>query len=517
MPADLPTDTERTHDGTELCASAPLPPAQASHLTRDLESLLPHFIRAEANLLRLPLFALHTKGLKTLDGIECRGRSSRDGQTHEFTFRATRNTDTLYPGPLARAAHGAFLDLMTERGLPLENPIIWSWRDLCRRMNIEYGGWVVLRLKEAIKSTVGLMIHSEYALYSKPDGALLHTHQDCLHLYERVQFSGTPLPDGSTVEINSLWLSHWYLANLNALHTAPLDYQLWCMFDERSPIASRLYEFLLINFYSGTPVLRINYETLAQFLPIRPERYRSSAQRQLEPALKLLSDAGILEHVTWGDAKNGIAQLQLFRGQRLLSPTGREPLLPFLDVSEDFASAIEVKELRNLKPPEWMIVEEFYRLWAGQKGCRPTPKEIAQANNLIAEHGPAKAKTVVSFAINHLKTKWPDAKTFGAVLKYLPEALADYNCQQRQAERRRKEKLQEKQEAESAARNAQERAALKGIWETLPEAERRSIRTQVLASQPRQLEKHPSILEGFCLRELQRRQESQSTETTLGA
>ena len=51
-----------------------------------------------------PLEYLRTKGLKSLDGIECRGRITRDGKTHQFTFRATRNTATLYPGPLARSA-----------------------------------------------------------------------------------------------------------------------------------------------------------------------------------------------------------------------------------------------------------------------------------------------------------------------------------------------------------------------------------------------------------------------------
>ena len=54
-------------------------------------------MKAEANLLRLPLFALHTKGLRSLDGIECRGSLTRDGSAHDFIFRATRNTATAYP------------------------------------------------------------------------------------------------------------------------------------------------------------------------------------------------------------------------------------------------------------------------------------------------------------------------------------------------------------------------------------------------------------------------------------
>src|SRR3954467_618329 len=74
-------------------------------------NLLPRFIKAEANLLRLPLFALQTKGLKTLDEKECSGPPTRNSETHEFKFIAARNTIPPYPGPLARKAHLAFLSI----------------------------------------------------------------------------------------------------------------------------------------------------------------------------------------------------------------------------------------------------------------------------------------------------------------------------------------------------------------------------------------------------------------------
>ena len=282
--------------------------------------VLPQFIRTEANLLRLPLFALHTKRLKTLDGIECHGRISRDGQTHQFLFRATRNTGTLYPGPLARSAHLAFLSIVTDQGLPLENPLTWSWRDLCRRMGIAYGGQMVHHLKDAITSTAGLLLQSEYALYSKPDAQPIRTFQDALHLYDRVIFIGGQLPDGTTADTNYLWFSDWYAKNLDAMFTAPLDYLLWRSLDEQSPISSRLYEFLLLNFYSGAPVLRINYETLAQLLPVRPKRFLSDARRQLEPPFRLLGDASVISELQWTETRNSLAQLHLYPGPRLNSP-----------------------------------------------------------------------------------------------------------------------------------------------------------------------------------------------------
>ncbi len=334
---------------------------------------VPRFVKVEANLLRLPLFALHTKGLRSLDAIECRGQLTRKEVTHEFTFRAFRSTATSYPGPLARSAHLAFLSLLTERGLPLENPITWSWRDLCRRMRITCSGRTVERLKGAIHSTAGLYILSTHALFSKPDNKRISTREEGLRLYERVCFLGSELPDGRTADTNHLWLSDWYLANLNALFTAPLDYDLWLRLEDRSPIASRLYEFLLINFYSGVPVLRINYETLVQFLPIKPEQHPSQARQQLGPALKHLVAMEVIDDVAWASSRDGLAQLHFHRGKHLNAPPDRASGLPQL---EEFVGSVAVEEVRTLKPPEWTVVVDFHRLWTGQEPRRPTRGEL---------------------------------------------------------------------------------------------------------------------------------------------
>ena len=64
-------------------------------------------------------------------------------------------------------------------------------------------------------------------------------------------FVGTIRPDGSRVDSNGVWLSSWYLDNLNALYSAPLDHALWRAPNEKSPIASRLYEFLFFKFHGG--------------------------------------------------------------------------------------------------------------------------------------------------------------------------------------------------------------------------------------------------------------------------
>lgn len=464
----------------------------------------PNFIRAEANFLRFPLFALHTKGLRNLDGIECKGAINRNGQRQTFVLRATRNAASHYPGPLARAAHLAFLSIATERGFPLQNPIVWTWRDLCRRMKIANSGTIVRKLKVAIKSTARLSIETQQALYSKADGSAICTNEQELHLYDQVEFRGGKLDDGTIADHNRLWFSDWFLTNLNALFTAPLDYSLWLSLDEHSTIASRLYEILTLYFYRTSPV-RINYATLAQFLPVAPERYHSQAVQQLDPAFQLLMKAGVIKNVNWTTGKNEQAQIHLYRGA-WLAPLANpdQSILPLLD--DDLTGNVAVHELRNLESVEAVIVRDFYRLWTGTENARPTKQEVAQAAEIAEQHGAAKAKALIPLIVAQMKDNWPGAKSFGAVMKYLPDALQDYDRQQRQREHRKQMELQEQQERDKVAREAKDRAALKAIWDAMPMKDQEKIRQAVLTSShpSLKLQKRPALLDGFCLTELGR-------------
>jgi len=472
------------------------------------EANLPsRFIKAEANLLRLPLFALSTKGLRTLDGIECTGTLTRNNETHDFTLRTTRNVGTFYPGPLARATHLAFLSIATDSGFPVENPIAWTWRDLCRRMNIICSGRTVGLLKHAIESTKSLYIKSNYAVYSKAEGRLLRSQEEGLNLYDRFAFVGSELPGGGTADQNYLWLSGWYLDNLNAMFTAPLDYALWQWLDKRSPIASRLYEFLLLNFYSGTPKLRINYEKLSQFLPVKAEKYRSLAKRQLDPAFQLLALTNVIDTATWSESKTGLAQLHIYRGRNLTSPRDRGQLsLDFME--EEFTGSIQVKELRNQKPPEWAIVVDFYEAWEGNAAHQPTKKELEQARQIVEQHGFKKAKDLVGRVAKRLKKQWPDAKTFGAITKYLPDALSDYERDQSRIDQEQHEQLRRQQEREERRRRQAEQAQFEAtwrpVWESLPENERTEIRNSIVDGRPF-LNSVPTLAERLCLVEIARR------------
>ena len=487
----LPLVEHRSHDGTR----------------QEGGSEEPALIAVEANLLRLPLFALHTKGLKSLDGIECRGRVTRDEQVHAFTFRATRSSGLLYPGPLARSIHLAFLSFITDAGLPFRNPLTWSWRELCRRMRVSYGGQMVQHLKGAIRSTAALFLWSEYALYDKTQTAPLHTQHDGLHLYDRVMFAGSTLPDGTVAERNELWLSSWYLENLNALFTAPLDYDLWRFLDAQSSVSSRLYELLLLNFDTAIPVLRMNYGTLVQFLPLRPAAYLSLAKRQLEPAFQLLAESRIVHAVEWTDAKSDLAQLGL-SPRRPSSPGGRTRAhgpwiswagFPGRHGSQRTATATISGMGTGVGFLPALVRRECPQ--AHREGTCPGPRTLDGA-----WAGQSKARIPV--LVKRMKVEWPDAKTFGAIAAYLPDAISALAKQSHHIEQQKREQKADEDEQQTRTTTAQEQAAWKNTWQTLPEDQRERIRQTVLDGQPKILVKFPAIVERLCLKELANQQQS---------
>ena len=220
-------------------------------------------LKAEATLLRLPIFALAVKGSTSLDGFEFRYSRRRGDRTVESIVRTERDEKDPYPGPLARRVHMAMLSLANDRGFPCDNPITWTWRDLCRRMGLPNSGRRVAELKAAIRATWALKIHG----LDTADG---RTHETWRRLYAEVEFFNEAKADGTSSDANRLWLAPWYLESLNNLHAAPLDYGFWKRLEKVGPLASRLYEYLVPAFYKRD-ALEFAYDRLASAMPVVAE------------------------------------------------------------------------------------------------------------------------------------------------------------------------------------------------------------------------------------------------------
>lgn len=467
-------------------------------------------VQVETNLLRFPFFALHTKGLREIDAKEVRGTRIENGVSHEFVFRVSRNTDHLYPGPLSRKAHFALLSLLRKQGFPFRNPIAFTWRQLAREMQISYSGTTgISRLKDALLSTLGAMIKSSYALKEGESRNSLPARERGYALYTECLFTNDRRSDGTIADQNYVTLADWYIANLNSLYAAPIDYELWNRLNDRSPLASRLYEFLLFNF-SATETFTINYSKLCQFLPAKVELYASQAKEQLGPAFRLLIEEGIVGCIEWTMGRYDELQLIVTRGRSqtttaasaaTTSTTRSEEQQRSLLPTDVFESVTTSESTSELSPAE-RLVQEFHSAWSGDGTRTCSPGELVAAKECLAIYGFERATQLLPRVVKRMREQFPDAKTFGATRQYFADVQAEHEKRERIAESAKQAHLAEVLEAEKARSEEQQ---LEARWLSLPRAEQETLRQSVLLKNPRlRLERHPVLWHRFCLDALRR-------------
>ena len=246
------------------------------------------------NTLCFPLFFLSKRS--SSQTIECRKVRRQGSQTVEAVWRVIPHPAYGRPGPLAHRVHRAVEQLITERGLPIANPVPFTIHDLCRRAGIATGGTEYLKVRQALLSIKATQVESRGAFYAKSQTSFV---DDVFPIYERIVFTGERLPDGTVADSNRLWLGSRFLENLNSLYVKPLNYRFYLQL--RTPIARRLYELLGVKFFGVAenrhPWIRYRYSTLCELLPMTKHGYRSQMKQQLGNAHRELMEGGFLAAV----------------------------------------------------------------------------------------------------------------------------------------------------------------------------------------------------------------------------
>ena len=92
---------------------------------------------------------------------------------------------------------------------------------------------------------------------------------------------------------------------------------------------------------------------------------------------------------------------------------------------------------RPLRTQAQALVDAFHQRFHGRAPGTAHPKELAHATQLLTEHGATKAHFLLTYAQQAAPETAYQPKFFGGILPYLPEALAAYDAQARQAAQRR--------------------------------------------------------------------------------
>ncbi|MCH7727030.1 MAG: hypothetical protein IH991_11180 [Planctomycetes bacterium] len=446
-------------------------------------------IQVEANLLGLPFFALAKKDRLHRQAIEVIGtRTKEDGTSESFRLRVSRNTDHGFPGVLSRRVHFGFLDILAGQPRPIQNPITWTWRGLHQRMGVTYGGRdSIARMKEAIHDTASAYIKTNCALMAKSgdDKAPLPDRETGYHLYDKVVFVNDVLPDGSVADRNAVWFSDWYLANLNAFYSGPLNRSLWRELEAERPTASRLYEILQYKCCKDIPVLKINYATLAPLIPVRIESAFTKAQEQLNPAFEALGKRHVVRRIEWTVGKSGNTLLHIYPGPALkrnffaasqVTATPRTVL--------DFDS-VHVCEVFDRQTREQKLVSRYHALRFGRSRYQPAACELKVAREKIEAHGESLLNRVLPKVTKRMEEEFPKGKYFNAASKFIDQAVEAHQQDQQARARRHaddKRAIADEKRVEQKKRKLRKRATK--LWATFSPSVQERLWNETIDSAP---------------------------------
>ncbi|MEL7499736.1 MAG: hypothetical protein AAFN77_19190 [Planctomycetota bacterium] len=386
----------------------------------------PAIVRAETNFLRFPFFALSTKNIHHIDFREVTGsrviKTEAGESTVDFMYRVSRNTDHVFPGQLSRKIHFALLAIMAKQAAEPANPIRFTWRQLAREMGVSYAGGKMIRdMKQAIRSTHGAIIRTDHALIDgAAEGRPTIKRERGLHLYEDYCFQDETMSDGSTIDRNEVTLASWYFNNLKARYIQPLDFDLWLDLNKQTPIASRLYEYLVFVF-GRNDFRKISYDKLAASIPLTPVTSLTRMKRQLEPAFSALRNSGLLKRSSWTTGKYGQAIISFQKGESMKRAVTK--LMEFGDDVESEPASVSTREsLNDMTPTDRFIVDYYERRFGIDHVV--TAKERKLIGPLTEQHGLDELNRQLPKLVRRMKQEFPTGATIMAAGNILLQLLA---------------------------------------------------------------------------------------------
>ena len=318
------------------------------------EGKLAEHFHAEVNSITFPFFLLENQ--EDVRVITYKGVMREGEKTVEFTWIVSADPSYGLPRAFDWQVFRAIEFLISDMPKPVENPITFSFYDLCRRMRINTSGANYESIRNSIRRIKSTTIRSERAYYLKEKGQRITTEVG-FSFYDMYVFINEKLPDGTVADTNYLWLNPYYLSNINHSYVKPLDPDYY--WNLRRLVSRRLYEILSVKFYGlpdlGAP-LRQSYAGLCQVIKLTPQKYLSWARRTLDRAYDELVRTGFLKSVEWrkqGGRPNSWIILHI-PGPRAISEIERakkgKAFLPLSQLSQDQREVIEKLELRGVAP-----------------------------------------------------------------------------------------------------------------------------------------------------------------------
>ena len=449
------------------------------------------YIASELNLARLPFFASSTTNLKRKEGVLYEDTVKHKGGEVKLIWEVTGNSKYGYPGPFAESVHVALLDIITEQGLPFQNPVVFSFYDLCDRLDIKHNGKNIRGIRNAILSIrlAGIVIENSFVT---KDGRRLSYTPDPTFLYKRVALYGDTDPrTGEAMELSAVWLSDFYLDSLNSGNIRPIDFQYFKQLHSRSYAATKLYEYLGYRF-SGTfrhnnDYAKVDYDKLTTIIDIKRQPYLSQAKQKLEKPHQSLVDTNFISRIEWFQEKQNDGPtkfyLHYYPGKRAQSEyrrgrlaLGKQLELPLLAGKEQ-QEHDWLKEEDSTEPTT--LAHELETLGVTSKRAEELARKYSE-ERIIRQLDHLEYLSETGKSLNN-----PSAWLVTAIREDYATPTGFKNREERKAEEKarakaaaRKEKEYQKQKRQEEERKAHQQKLDQKLSE-LPEAQRQEVESEI--------------------------------------
>jgi hypothetical protein len=341
---------------------------------------------------------------------------------------------------------------------------VGSLRQIATRLDLPVSGRQHAHLHHAFHQNASAYIVA-YLRYRGRDG-ITRTVNTGFTRYS-VIFTGEHLPDGTRADAVYLVLNETYRDLLTHAPVRPLDYTY---LKALTPMAQRFYELLSYKMFAAlkyhhphatlrytdycllstqqryTDALQVQKQMYKVHRPhvavgyLTKVRYEGTTDATGQPDWLLHYTPGPKAHAEYtafrlhpgADAAVALTLPTDADPEDLLATVTRAPLearpapLPVapLDTSSTASSETEVP-LAHAQA----LVTAFYQRFYGLTQVTASPKELAHATALLAQHGAAKAHFLLAFAHQAAPETHYQPQVLGGIVQYLPRALAAYDAQ----------------------------------------------------------------------------------------
>ena len=254
----------------------------------------PEFVRMEKNIAAFGFFTPTSKRSKGTPPKIIEFARIIDGNRAEAKVTIAGNTLYGMPTTADQDKYLAFqkiLERIKKENGKIENPISFTSAELLQLLGHSDGGVNFKEIEEWCDVMASTYIKSEGAVWIAGKKKFA---SDSFVIFQRVRRTGQELDDGTTADKNYIWLSDWYLENINAHYLLPIDFETYKQL--KNNIAKALIPLLQIWLYASREqgVFEKRYDEICHILNITQYAYPSKIKEKLSPSFNELIEQDYL-------------------------------------------------------------------------------------------------------------------------------------------------------------------------------------------------------------------------------